>query len=84
MSEQETEPVKLAANTLLSDFEATMGFRPTITNTMSDDVDIVILNDESRNLLTDNLDLRALDGPESHRVWAGNNDLPKTNILQTL
>ena len=71
LSENEVEPVKLAAKTLCKDFEKVMRYKPEICQTTGDtqDIDIVIINEAVGSPLLQSRFIRPLDGFESHRVY---------------
>lgn len=69
IAENEAAPVRLAAQTLQRDFQTVMGFKPGLVSSPAgkDRIEIIVVNEETARS-TDGL--RALDGFESHRVYA--------------
>ena len=71
LSENEVDPVRLAAKTLCKDFEKVMRYKPEICQTTGDtqDINIVIINEAVGSPLLQSRFIRPLDGFESHRVY---------------
>lgn len=68
---QESEPVKLAVETLSKDFEKVMHYRPEISQKPDNakGIDIIIINESTDDASFLMRSIRPLDGFESHRVY---------------
>lgn len=67
MSECENNPIKVAVNSLLRDFNKVMGFSPNLCNRLdTNKINLVILTEPNLNLYTHHA--YALDDFESHRI----------------
>lgn len=71
VSDEETGPVRLAAETLSKDFEKVMHYKPEISPVAdnSKGIDIIVINESKVGELLKSGYLRLLDGFESHRVY---------------
>lgn len=71
LSPNETDPVKLATETLCKDFEKVMHHTPAILGVSgnSGTIDIVIINESLSDVNKNYESLKVLDGFESHRIY---------------
>jgi len=72
-SDKEVGPLKIALDAFLKDFVDVMGEKPSVVNKMDTDIstpEIVIVNRSSGHLAVPFDKVRKLDGFESHRVYA--------------
>lgn len=72
IAENDSEPLRLAVETLSGDFEKVTGVKPEIMSSLADNGNqptIVVINRETNGLGLPLDELRPLDGFESHRVW---------------
>lgn len=71
MAQDEESPVRLAVATLQEDFQKVMGWMPPISDAPGQKgIDIVVVNESLSNPVVALSGLKALDGFESHRVYA--------------
>ena len=70
ISQDEMEPVKLAAETLCKDFQKVMHFTPSLSHNIDKDcINIVIINESSESVKLKNRYSKALDDFESYRIY---------------